>query len=371
MATQAVAECLPGLARATIRRRGVSEDVAAIDEAVLARYLPGKIEGFGRLQGARKFAGGQSNPTFLLTADSGRYVLRRKPPGQLLQSAHAVDREFRAMAALAGTGVPVPKAYHLCEDEEIIGSVFFVMEYLEGRIFWDPALPEVAREERGPIFDAMNRALAALHLVEVEAVGLADFGRPGNYFARQVSRWWKQYQATGTQYIPEMEPLAAWLEERMPEDDGKAALVHGDYRLDNIIFAPDTPADAPKMLGVLDWELSTLGHPWSDLAYQCMQWRLPNEGVFRGLGTLDRREHGLPDEADYVAAYCRRCGIDGIPIWSFCLAFSFFRLAAILQGVLKRALDGNASNPERGLKMGAAVPILARMAIDVIEQEDR
>ncbi|MBC6416507.1 MAG: phosphotransferase [Rhodospirillales bacterium] len=349
----------------------MSEDVAAIDEAALARYLPGKIEGFGRLQGAGKFAGGQSNPTFLLTADSGRYVLRRKPPGQILKSAHAVDREFRAMAALAGTDVPVPKVYHLCEDAEVIGSVFFVMEYLEGRIFWDPALPEVAREERGPIFDAMNRALAALHLVEVEAVGLADFGRPGSYFARQVARWWKQYQDSGTQYIPEMEPLAAWLEERMPEDDGKVALVHGDYRLDNMIFVPDAPPDAPKLLGVLDWELSTLGHPWSDLAYQCMQWRLPNEGVFRGLGTLDRREHGLPDEADYVASYCRRCGIDGIPIWSFCLAFSFFRLAAILQGVLKRALDGNASNPERGLKMGAAVPILARMAIDAIEQENR
>ncbi len=342
----------------------MSEDVAHLDEAALAAYLPSRIEGFGHLKEARKFAGGQSNPTFLLTTDSGRYVLRRKPPGLLLKSAHAVDREFRVMAALAKTDVPVPKAYHLCEDESVIGSVFFVMEFLQGRIFWDPALPEVTREERGPIYDSMNAALAALHLVDVEAVGLADFGRPGSYFARQVSRWSKQYEASKTEEIPEMERLIAWLEAEMPEDDGRVSLVHGDYRLDNMIFAPD----GPRILGVLDWELSTLGHPWSDLAYQCMQWRLPNEGVFRGLGSLDRPGHGLPSEAEYVEAYCRRCGISGIDTWTFCLAFSFFRLAAILQGVLKRALDGNASNRERGLQMGAAVPVLARMAIKVIEE---
>lgn len=341
----------------------MSEDVTQLDEAALAAYLPSHIEGFGRLSEARKFAGGQSNPTFLLTSDRGRYVLRRKPPGELLKSAHAVDREFRVMQALAGTDVPVPRTFHLCEDEAVIGSVFFVMEFLEGRIFWDPALPEVGREERGPIFDAMNQALAALHLVDIEAVGLADFGRPGSYFARQVSRWSKQYQASQTQEIAAMDRLIAWLEAEMPEDDGRVSLVHGDYRLDNMIFAPAEP----RILGVLDWELSTLGHPWSDLAYQCMQWRLPNEGVFRGLGALDRRGHGLPSEADYVEAYCRRTGIDGIETWTFCLAFSFFRLAAIIQGVLKRALDGNASNPERGLKMGAAVPVLAEMATEIIE----
>ncbi len=343
----------------------MSEDVAHLDEAALAAYLSSRIADFGHLREARKFAGGQSNPTFLLTSDKGRYVLRRKPPGQLLKSAHAVDREFRVMQALAESDVPVPRTYHLCEDDSVIGSMFFVMEFLEGRIFWDPALPELSSAERGPIFDAMNAALAALHLVEPAAVGLGDFGRPGSYFARQVSRWSKQYQASKTREIPEMERLIAWLEAEMPEDDGRASLVHGDYRLDNMIFAPA----APRILGVLDWELSTLGHPWSDLAYQCMQWRLPNEGVFRGLGDLDRRGHGLPPEADYVAAYCRRCGIDGIPIWTFCLAFSFFRLAAIIQGVLKRALDGNASNPERGLKMGAAVPVLARMAIEIIEEQ--
>ncbi len=341
----------------------MSEEVAQLDEAALAAYLPDHLPGFGRLREARKFAGGQSNPTFLLTGDGGRYVLRRKPPGQLLKSAHAVDREYRVMAALASTSVPVPPVLHLCEDEGVIGSVFFVMGFLDGRIFWDPALPELAHDERAPVFDAMNQALANLHLVDPAAVGLGDFGRPGSYFARQVARWSKQYAASETKSIAEMDGLMAWLEAEMPEDDGRVSLVHGDYRLDNMIFAPD----GPRILGVLDWELSTLGHPWSDLAYQCMQWRLPNEGVFRGLGTLDRRAHGLPNEADYVEAYCRRVGIGEIGNWTFCLAFSFFRLAAIIQGVLKRALDGNASNPERGLKMGAAVPVLARMATEIIE----
>ncbi|GAB5471358.1 MAG: phosphotransferase family protein [Rhodospirillales bacterium] len=341
----------------------MSEDVAHLDEAALAAYLPDRIPGFGRLLEAKKFAGGQSNPTFLLTAEGGRYVLRRKPPGELLKSAHAVDREYRVMAALAASDVPVPPMLHLCEDESVIGSLFFVMGFLDGRIFWDPALPEVTREERGPIFDAMNDALAKLHLVDIETLGLSDFGRPGSYFARQVSRWSKQYQQSETQTIVEMDRLIAWLQAEMPEDDGRVSLVHGDYRLDNMVFAPD----APRILGVLDWELSTLGHPWSDLAYQCMQWRLPNAGVFRGLGDLDRRAHGLPSEADYVAAYCRRTGIERIDSWTFCLAFSFFRLAAILQGVLKRALDGNASNPERGLKMGEAVPVLARMAMEIVE----
>ncbi|MEO1191242.1 MAG: phosphotransferase family protein [Pseudomonadota bacterium] len=343
----------------------MSNEAAQLDEAALAAYLPTKVPSLGRLLEAKKFAGGQSNPTFLLTGSEGRAVLRRKPPGELLKSAHAVDREYRVMTALAGTAVPVPRMLHLCEDEAVIGSVFFVMEFLEGRIFWDPALPELEQDQRGPIFGAMNAALAALHLVDIEAAGLSDFGRPGSYFSRQVSRWSKQYQLSETQNLPDMDRLIAWLEANMPDDDGRVSLVHGDFRLDNMIFANE----GPSILGVLDWELSTLGHPWSDLAYQCMQWRLPNEGVFRGLGDLDRRGHGLPNEADYVAAYCQRTGIARIETWTFCLAFSFFRLAAILQGVLKRALDGNASNPERGLKMGEAVPVLARMAIDIVEQE--
>jgi len=342
----------------------MSDAVAQLDQAALAAYLPGQIEGFGTLQEAKKFAGGQSNPTFLLITDRGRYVLRRKPPGTLLKSAHAVDREYRVMKALAETDVPVPRVLHLCEDEEVTGSMFFVMEFLDGRVFWDPALPEATQEERAPIFDSMNRALAALHLVDVEEVGLADFGRPGSYFARQVSRWSKQYEASETESIPDMDRLTRWLEERMPEDDGRVALVHGDYRIDNMIYAPD----GPRILGILDWELSTLGHPFSDVAYLCMQWRLPNAGVFRGLGELDRKAHGLPSEEAFVAAYCERVGISGIDNWTFCLAFSFFRLAAIIQGVYKRALDGNASNRERGLAMGPAVKDLARMANEIIDE---
>jgi aminoglycoside phosphotransferase (APT) family kinase protein len=333
-----------------------------LDTGRLGPYLAARIAGFGGLRGAEKFAGGQSNPTFLLTAAGGRYVLRRKPPGALLASAHAVDREYRVMAALRDTDVPVPRVLHLCEDEGVIGSMFYVMEFLEGRIFWDGTLPELAPAERGAVYDAMNAALAALHRLDPGALGLSDFGRPGSYFERQTGRWTKQYRATETVPIPEMDALIAWLEREMPADDGRVSLVHGDYRIDNMIFAPD----GPRILAILDWELSTLGHPFADLAYQCMQWRLPLVGAFRGLGTLDRRAHGLPTEDEYVARYCERTGVPGIPGWTFYLAFSFFRLAAILQGVYKRALDGNASDPERAGRMGEAVPMLARLAADLI-----
>jgi aminoglycoside phosphotransferase (APT) family kinase protein len=330
----------------------------------LGRYLRGAVPSFGDLVEARKFPGGQSNPTFLLTATGGRFVLRRKPPGQLLKSAHAVDREYRVMAALAGTDVPVPRVHALCEDDGVIGSAFYVMDYLEGRIFWNAALPELGADERGAVYDAMNAALAALHRVDPAAVGLSDFGRPGSYFARQTARWTGQYRASETAAIPDMDALIAWLERAMPEDDGRVGLVHGDWRLDNLIFAPD----APRLLAVLDWELATLGHPFADLAYQCMQWRLPADCALPGLGDLDRRAHGIPTEDDYVAAYCARMGLPGIPDWRFYLAFSFFRLGAILQGVYKRALDGNASNPERGIRMGETVPILARLAAGVIAE---
>ncbi|AXS41964.1 phosphotransferase family protein [Breoghania sp. L-A4] len=306
---------------------------------------------------AEKFAGGQSNPTFRIEAESGTYVLRRKPPGKLLKSAHAVDREFRVMTALRGTEVPVADPLHLCEDDDVIGSMFYLMSYKSGRVFWDPALPELQREERATVYDEMNRVLAALHSVDVEAVGLSDFGKPGSYFARQVSRWGRQYRDSETGAIPDMDALIAWVEANVPDDDGRVALVHGDFRIDNLIFAPD----APKIIAVVDWELSTLGHPFSDLAYQCMQWRLPHDGLFRGLDGVDRAALGLPTEEAYVALYCERMGLSGIDDWTFCLAFSFFRLAAILQGVKKRALDGNASNPERALEMGTLVPELARM----------
>jgi aminoglycoside phosphotransferase (APT) family kinase protein len=342
----------------------MSDPVSNLDLPALERYFAHALPELGGPLSAEKFGGGQSNPTFLLSAGGRRWVLRRQPPGKLLKSAHAVDREFRVMHALAKTDVPVPRVVHLCEDPTVIGSLFFVMDFVEGRIFWRPALHELAREERGAIFDAMNRALAALHGVDPAAVGLADFGRPGNYFARQLARWSEQYRASETEQRPAMDRLILWLEQNLPLDDGRVAVVHGDYRLDNMIFAQD----APHILAIIDWELSTLGHPFADLAYQCMQWRLPDAGVFRGLGDLDRRAHGLPSEEDYVEAYCRRTGVAGMPQWTFYLAFSFFRMAAILQGVLKRALDGNASNPERGLKMGEAVPLLVRMASELIDR---
>ncbi len=344
--------------------------MAAVADLPLDRlgpYLEARGLGLGALVEARKFAGGQSNPTFLLTTATGRVVLRRKPPGELLKSAHAVDREFRVMAALAGTDVPVPRMRHLCEDDGVIGSAFYVMDYVEGRIFWEHPLPDLAADERGAVYDAMNAALAALHRVDPAAVGLGDFGRPGSYFARQLARWAGQYRASETVAISDMDALIAWLERALPPDDGRASLVHGDWRLDNMIFAPD----APRILAVLDWELATLGHPFADLAYQCMQWRLPLEGAFRGLGDLDRRAHGLPTEEDYVERYCARMGLPGIPDWDFYLAFSFFRLAAILQGVHKRALDGNASDPARGLRMGETVPLLARLAVELVSGGDR
>ena len=337
--------------------------VDQLDIAKLGRYLHAHIGGFDGLQAAEKFPDGQSNPTFLLTADSGKYVLRRKPPGKLLKSAHAVDREFRVITALADTDVPVASGYHLCEDDEVIGSMFYVMGYVDGRIFWNPALPDLGNAERSAIYDEMNRVLAALHGVDVDAVGLEDYGKPGNYFERQVGRWSRQYLAAETETIAPMDELMRWLPEHMPDDDGQVALVHGDYRLDNMIFGP-TEA---RILAIVDWELSTLGHPFADLAYQCMQWRLPNTGISKGLADIDRAAIGIPTEAEYVATYCRRTNRAGISDWTFCLAFSFFRLASIVQGVLKRALDGNASNIQ-AMQIGKMTRPLAQAAINLIDE---
>lgn len=328
-----------------------------IDERRLAAYLEANMDGFEGPLGADKFAGGQSNPTFRIRATSGDYVLRRKPPGKLLKSAHAVDREFRVMSALGDTDVPVPRVFHLCEDDDVIGSMFYVMEFIDGRTLWDPALPDLSNDERGAMYSEMNRVLAALHSVDIDAVGLADFGKPGSYFERQVSRWTKQYRASETGTVQDMDALIEWLPAAMPEDDGRVAIVHGDYRLDNMLFHPTEP----RVLAVVDWELSTLGHPYADLAYQCMQWRMAREGGIGGLAGLDRRALGIPTEDEYVAEYCRRMGIDGIPNWNFYLAFSIFRLAAILQGVKKRAIDGNASS-DKAARMGELVVPLAAMA---------
>ncbi len=329
-----------------------------LDTDTLGRYLEGAIEGFSGLIEAQKFSGGQSNPTYRLVTDSGDYVLRKKPPGKLLKSAHAVDREYRVMQALAETDVPVPRMLHLCEDDAVIGSMFYVMEFVAGRTFWDSALPECERDERVAIYDQMNNVLAALHSVDPESVGLGDYGKPGNYFARQVTRWTGQYRASETESIDEMNRLMDWLAANLPEDDGRVSIVHGDYRLDNMLFDPEQP----QVLAVLDWELSTLGHPFADLAYQCMQWRMPRAAIVSGLGGIDRDELGIPSEEAYISDYCERTGIDGIENWDFYLAFSIFRLAAILQGVRKRALDGNASS-KKAHEMGALVQPLAAMGV--------
>ena len=335
----------------------------------LAPYLQEKIEGFGELLQLDKFSGGQSNPTYKIKTTTSEFVLRAKPPGDLLKSAHQVDREYRVMHALQDSNVPVPKMLHLADEETSpFGRMFFVMEYLDGRIFWDPALselPEQNTEERSKIYDAMNASLAALHDVNIEIAGLSDFGKPGDYFARQLSRWTQQYHACEVDRIEPMHKLISWLEKNLPSDDGIVTLVHGDYRLDNMVFANNDT----NVLGILDWELSTLGHPYADLAYQCMQWRLPNVGSFRGLAGVNRNQLGIPSEEEYVNAYCERRKIRGIKNWPFYVAFSFFRLAAILQGVYKRSLDGNASNPEKAKTYGAAVPVLSFMAMQMIEEK--
>ncbi|MEH6636313.1 MAG: phosphotransferase family protein [Halioglobus sp.] len=334
-----------------------------LDTKTLGDYLAQHIPGFSGPLTAEKFAGGQSNPTFKLTAGDQDYVLRRKPPGELLKSAHAVDREFRVISALQNTDVPVPKTYVLCEDEAIIGSMFYVMEYKEGRIFWDPLLPEAnSNEERGAIYDAMNQTMAALHSVNVEAAGLTDFGRPGNYFERQLDRWSRQYRASETEHIEAMETLMTWLKANMPADDGTVSLVHGDYRLDNMMFHPTEP----RVIALLDWELSTIGHPLADLANQCMAWMLPREGRIMGLAGVDRAALGIPSDEQYIARYCQRTGRDGIDNWNFYLVFSLFRLAAILQGIVKRAQIGTASSAEASSSTDSVTP-LAAMALLLID----
>jgi aminoglycoside phosphotransferase (APT) family kinase protein len=342
----------------------MTNEPLALDIARLEAWARDHIAGFAGPVTAKKFDTGQSNPTYLVETPTRRYVMRRKPPGKLLKSAHMVEREFRALRGLEQAGFPSPRALALCEDESVLGSVFYLMNHVEGRIFWDPSLPGMSPAERGAIYDSMNAGLAKLHAVDVVAVGLADYGKPGNYFARQLQRWGEQYRASETTAHDEMDRLIVWLGANVPADDGRGALVHGDWRIDNMIFAKASA----ELLAVLDWELSTLGHPFADLAYQCMQWRLPNTGESRGLAGLDRTALGIPNEADYVALYCERTGIAGVPDWAFLLAFSFFRVAAIVQGVYKRSLDGNASNPERARKMGEAVPLMARLATEIIEK---
>lgn len=333
----------------------MATDPLALDTEAVARWLTAHLPGFRGPLTAQKFPGGQSNPTYRLTAASGEYVLRRKPPGTLLKSAHAVDREFRVQKALAGSEVPVPDMLVLCEDDAVIGAAFYVMAHVPGRNVEDPRLPGLGAAERAAIFQEMNRVLAAIHTVDVAAVGLSDYGRPGNYYRRQIDRWTGQYRASETDHIPAMEALMTWLDANAPPDDGRVSLVHGDFRLDNLIF----DAASPQCRAVLDWELSTLGHPFADLAQVLMQWGRPPGDAGRGLAGVDRAALGIPSDAAFVEAYCARTGLPGIERFGFYLAFAHFRLAGILQGVKKRALQGNASNPARALALGAHIPAIA------------
>ncbi|MEP5158609.1 phosphotransferase family protein, partial [Sulfitobacter pontiacus] len=310
-----------------------------------------------------KFQAGQSNPTFLLKTPSRNYVLRRKPPGVLLKSAHAVDREFRVQKALQDTEVPVSKMHLLCEDDDVIGSAFYIMDHIDGRNFMDPRMPDMDKAGRAGVIDEMNRVLAALHEVDIDAVGLSDYGPPGNYYERQVARWTKQYRASETEDLPAMNQLIEKLTASIPADDGQRTLVHGDYRIDNMMFEKD----GTKCLAILDWELSTIGHPYADLAAVIMQWQMPAGTEGRGFGGVDRAALGVPSDAEFIAKYCERRGLAGIDNFGFYLAFCFFRMAGIIQGVLKRALDGNASNPERAMKVGAYVPVFAENGLKALE----
>jgi aminoglycoside phosphotransferase (APT) family kinase protein len=310
-------------------------DTAALEAFLRARGFPGPVA-------AERFQGGQSNPTYVITGPGGRLVLRAKPgpAAKLLPSAHAVEREFRVITALGRTGFPVPRTHFLCEDESVIGRAFYVMDYVEGRVLWEQSLPGMSPRERGAIYDEMNRVIAALHRIDPAAAGLADFGKPGNYFARQVARWSKQYRSSETVRIEAMDRLIAWLPEHIPPDDA-TAVVHGDFRMDNLIFHP-TEA---RVLAVLDWELSTLGHPLADFSYHCMSWHIP-PGEFRGIAGLDLESLGIPRESDYIRSYCARTAREGLANWDFYLAYNLFRIAAILQGVTMRALDGTASSAQ-------------------------
>jgi len=313
-----------------------------IDEAALAAYLADHLPQLKGPLELRQFEGGQSNPTYLLQVGDERAVLRKKPPGELLKSAHQVDREYRVMAALADSDVPVPRMLHLCEDASVIGTTFYVMEWIEGRVVTDNALPNLSPPERGRLYDHLVQVLAALHTVDPAAVGLEEFGRPGNYYARQISRWSRQYEASKTEDIAAMDALMQWLPEHVPESDA-SGIVHGDYRVGNCIVHPTEP----RVVGVLDWELSTLGHPLGDLAYFCQAWR-GEATPGASLTGIDLEAWGIPTEEQVVARYCELTGRERIDDWIFYMVFVMFRSAAIVQGVYKRGLDGNASSERAG-----------------------
>ena len=324
------------------------------DEQLLSEYMTSHVEGFHGSLNVRQFRGGQSNPTYLLEADSGRYVLRRKPPGDLLKSAHAVDREYRVISALYGADFPVPRPYVLCEDDVVVGTSFYIMECVEGRIFWDLDLPGLESDERAAIYDSVNDTIAKLHGFDYGALGLEDFGKPGNYFARQISRWSGQYRASETRSIAAMDRLMEWLPEHIPDDES-ASIVHGDFRLDNMII----DVDEPRVIAVLDWELSTIGHPLADFTYHLMAWEMPEIGLGSvGLAGKPIADLGIPDEDAYIARYCERTGrASGIADRNFYSAFNFFRLAAILQGIAGRVRDGTAASAHASQAVKAVEPL--------------
>lgn len=327
-----------------------------LDEAALEVWLTANIPGFSGPIQLEQFAGGQSNPTYKVVTPGAAYVLRRKPPGRLLPGAHAIEREVQVLSATGGAGLPVAKVYGLCSDESVIGTPFYVMEMVEGRIFWDATFPEVEAVERPAYFDAMNSTIADLHKIDYSAVGLSGYGRPGNYFARQIARWSKQYledvEAGGDVH---MDKLIAWLPEHVPPGD-TTALIHGDFRCDNLIFHPTEP----RVIAVLDWELSTLGHPSADFAYHAMMYRMPPH-IVAGLAGADLQSLNIPSEADYLAAYCARVGIDGMPGYDFYIAFNFFRLAAIFHGIKGRAARGAAASTQ-ARERAEVLPELAQLA---------
>jgi len=343
----------------------MNDGVHTLDIEKLSDYLTQQLDEFTGIKKSKKFNTGQSNPTYLLETAEKKYVLRKKPPGELLPSAHAVDREYRIIKALEETKVPVPRTVFLCNDESIIGTIFYVMEFVDGRIFWDPTLPEIDENKRMKVYEETVHIMAELHKIDVEKAGLLDFGKPGNYFERQVGRWIKQYRAAETESYPEVETLIAWLEKTMPDDDGLISIVHGDYRLYNMIF----DHREERMLALLDWELSTIGHPYADLAYQCMNWHIPQIGITPGLAGINLEKLRIPSEEDYVSNYCSKMGINSIPNWSFYLAFGFFRLAGIAQGVYKRSIQGNAS-ADNAKELGAAVPILGKIALSIVGRDN-
>ena len=343
----------------------------AFDVAALQDHLQARLPGFAGPLSVEQFKGGQSNPTYKLVTPQRAYVMRSKPgpAARLLPSAHAIEREFRVMQGLAGSDVPVAQMLLLCEDEAVIGRAFYVMEFIDGRVLWDQSLPGMTTAGRAAIYDEMNRVIAALHSVDVAAAGLADYGKPGNYFERQIGRWSKQYVASVTQPIPEMDKLMAWLPAHIPasaRDESRVSVVHGDYRLDNLMF----DASEPKAIAVLDWELSTLGHPLADFSYHCMSWHIP-PGAFRGLGGLDVASLGIPTESEYIRRYCERTGITTpealAPDWNFYLAYNMFRIAAILQGIAKRVEAGTASS-EQAVASGRGAKPMAEMAWGFAQQ---